>query len=167
MNTPSRFASRPSSPNNCRGQAGGERIQINQIGRLALTQRFSRAAFCQAHTIRQRPSAQCRNAGRPVICRKTNWKTCLDAHTLGVTLFALVIQDGLVFAHQKQKEATIVSGSIEIDFKGKAAIIVPHSESQVLEPLAVPISGAKLLVDTLVVMIAEAEAVAAKQPNKQ
>jgi hypothetical protein len=37
----------------------------------------------------------------------------------------------------------------------------------VLEPLAIPISGAKLLVDTLVVMIAEAEAVAAKQPNKQ
>lgn len=88
--------------------------------------------------------------------------------TLGVTLFALVIQDGVAFAQQKEKEATIVSGmSIEIDLKGKAVIIAPRSESRVLEPLAVPISGAKLLVDTLVVMIAEAEAAAAKQPNKQ
>ena len=78
------FRKPPSSPNNCRGQAGGERIQINRIGRLALTQRFYRAAFCQARTLRQRPS----------------------------------------------------------------------------------VSSAKLLVDTLVVMIAEAEAVAAKQPNK-
>jgi len=50
------FRKPPSSPNNCRGQAGGERIQINRIGRLALTQRFYRAAFCQARTIRQRPS---------------------------------------------------------------------------------------------------------------
>ena len=50
--------------------------------------------------------------------------------------------------------------------KGKAAIIAPRSETQVLEPLAVPISGAKLLVDTLVVMIAEAETVASKQSNK-
>jgi len=48
--SPSGFASPPSSPNNCRGQASGERIQINQIGRLALTRRFSMAAFCQART---------------------------------------------------------------------------------------------------------------------
>jgi hypothetical protein len=44
-------------------------------------------------------------------------------------LFALVIQDGVAFAHQKQKEATIVSGmSIEIDSKDKAVIIAPRSE---------------------------------------
>ena len=82
-------------------------------------------------------------------------------------MFALVIQDGVAFAHQKQKEATIVSGmSIEIDSKDKAVIIAPRSESRVLKPLAIPISGAKFLLDTLVVMIAGAEAVAAKQPNK-
>ena len=88
--------------------------------------------------------------------------------TLIVTLFALVIQDKVAFAQQnKQKEATIVSGmTIEIDFKGKAVIIAPRSQSRVLEPLAIPISGAKLLVDTLVVMITEAEAAAVKQPNK-
>ena len=88
--------------------------------------------------------------------------------TLIVTLFALVIQDGVAFAQQnKQKEATIVSGmTIEIDSKGKAVIIAPRSQSRVLEPLAIPISGAKLLVDTLVVMITEAEAAAVKQPNK-
>jgi hypothetical protein len=88
--------------------------------------------------------------------------------TLIVTLFALVIQGGVAFAQQnKQKEATIVSGmSIEIDSEGKAVIITPRSESGVLEPLAIPISGAKHLVDALVVMITQAEAAAAKQPNK-
>jgi hypothetical protein len=88
--------------------------------------------------------------------------------TLIVTLFALVIQDGVAFAQQnKQKEATIVSGmTIEIDSDGKAVIVAPRSESRALEPLAIDVNGAKLLVDTLVVMIAEAEAIAAKQPNK-
>ena len=83
-------------------------------------------------------------------------------------MFALAIQGGVAFAQQnKQKEATIVSGmTIEIDSKGKAVIIAPRSQSRVLESLAIPISGAKLLVDTLVVMITEAEAAAAKQPNK-
>jgi hypothetical protein len=53
--------------------------------------------------------------------------------TLIVTLFALVIQDGVAFAQQnKQKEATIVSGmTIEIDSKGKAVIIAPRSQSRV------------------------------------
>ena len=87
--------------------------------------------------------------------------------TLALTLFALVIQGGVAFAQQKQKEATIVSGmTIEIDSDGKAVIVAPRSESRVLEPLAIDVNGAKLLVDTLVVMIAEAEAIAAKQPNK-
>jgi hypothetical protein len=88
--------------------------------------------------------------------------------TLIVTLFALVIQGGVAFAQQnKQKEATIVSGmSIEIDSEGKAIIITPRSESGVLEPLAITIDGAKHLVDALVVMITQAEADVAKQPNK-
>jgi len=43
-------------------------------------------------------------------------------------LFALVIQGGVAFAQQKQKEAMIVSGmTIEIDSKGKAVI---HSAAQ-------------------------------------
>jgi hypothetical protein len=88
--------------------------------------------------------------------------------TLIVTLFALVIQGGVAFAQQnKQKEATIVSGmSSEIDSEGKAIIITPRSESGVLEPLAITIDGAKHLVDALVVMITQAEADVAKQPNK-
>jgi len=45
-------------------------------------------------------------------------------------------------------------------------IITPRSESGVLEPLAITISGAKHLVDALVVVITQAEAAAAKQPNK-
>jgi hypothetical protein len=88
--------------------------------------------------------------------------------TLTVTLFALVIQGGVAFAQRnKQKEATIVSGmSIQIDSKGKAVIITPRSQSGALEPLAITISGAKHLVDALVVMITQAEEAAAKQPNK-
>lgn len=40
--------------------------------------------------------------------------------TLRVTLFALVIQGGVAFAQQKQKEATIVSGmTIEIDLRAR------------------------------------------------
>ena len=47
----------------------------------------------------------------------------MHTFTLGVTLFALVIQDGDAFAQQKQKEAMIVSGmTIEIDSKGRAVI---------------------------------------------
>jgi len=46
-------------------------------------------------------------------------------------------------------------------------IIAPRSESRVPEALAVPTSGPKLPVDTLVVIIGEAEAFAAKQPSKQ
>ena len=88
--------------------------------------------------------------------------------TMIVTLFALVIQVGVAFAQQnKQKEATIVSGmSFEIDSEGKAIIITPRSKSGVLEPLAITIDGAKHLVDALVVVITQAEAGVAKQPNK-
>ena len=88
--------------------------------------------------------------------------------TLTVTLFALVSQGEVAFAQQnKQKEATIVSGmSVEIDSKGKAVILTPRSQSGVLEPLAIPISGANLLVKTLQAKIAEAKAIAAKQPKQ-
>ena len=88
--------------------------------------------------------------------------------TLTVTLLALVSQGEVAFAQQnKQKEATIVTGmSVDIDSKGKAVILTPRSKSGVLEPLAIPISGAKHLVDALVVKITQAEAAAAKQPNK-
>ena len=41
-----------------------------------------------------------------------------------------------------------------------------RSKSGVLEPLAIPISGANLLVKTLQAKIAEAKAIAAKQPKQ-
>ena len=83
-------------------------------------------------------------------------------------MFALAIQGGVAFAQQnKQKEATIVTGmTVEIDSKGKAVILTPRSQSGVLEPLAIPISGANLLVKTLQAKIAEAKAIAAKQPKQ-
>ena len=66
-----------------------------------------------------------------------------------------------------QKVATIVTGmTVEIDSKGKAVILTPRSQSGVLEPLAIPISGANLLVKTLQAKIAEAKAIAAKQPKQ-
>ncbi|MGA7388227.1 MAG: hypothetical protein WBW99_09920 [Pseudolabrys sp.] len=88
--------------------------------------------------------------------------------TLTVTLLALVSQGEVAFAQQnKQKEATIVTGmSVDIDSKGKAVILTPRSQSGVLEPLAIPISGANLLVKTLQAKIAEAKAIAAKQPKQ-
>jgi hypothetical protein len=88
--------------------------------------------------------------------------------TLTVTLFALVSQSGVAFAQQnKQKEATILTGmAVEIDSKGKAVILTPRSQSGVLEPLAIPISGAELLEKALKTKIAQAKAVAAKQPKQ-
>ena len=88
--------------------------------------------------------------------------------TLTVTLFALVSQGGVAFAQQnKQKEATIISGmTVEIDSKGRAVIITPRSQSGVLEPLAIPISGAELLEKALKTKIAQAKAIAAKQPKQ-
>ena len=68
---------------------------------------------------------------------------------------------------QNQHVATIVSGmGIEIDFKGKAVILTPRSQSGVLEPLAIPLSGADLLVATLKTKIAQAKAIVAKQPKQ-
>ena len=81
---------------------------------------------------------------------------------------AAKIADGLskpaIAGGQNQKVATIVSGmSIQIDSKGEAVILTPRSQSGVLETLAIPISGANLLVKTLQTKIAEAKATAAKQ----
>ena len=88
--------------------------------------------------------------------------------TLTVTLFALVSQGGVAFAQQnKQKEATILSGmTVEIDSKGRAVILTPRSESGVLEPLAITISGAELLEKALKTKIAQAKAIAAKQSKQ-
>jgi hypothetical protein len=85
---------------------------------------------------------------------------------------AAKIADGLskpaIAEGRNQKFATIVSGmSIETDAKGKAVIIIPRSQSGVLEPLAIPISGAELLVAALKTKIVQAKATAAKQPKKR
>ena len=66
-------------------------------------------------------SAQRRSTGRLVIRRKTNGeRVSMHTLTLAVALFALLIQGGVAFAQQKQKEATIVSGmTIEIDLRAR------------------------------------------------
>lgn len=84
---------------------------------------------------------------------------------------AAKIADGLsrpvVAGARNQKVATIVSGlSIEIDSKGKAVILTPRNQSGVLESLAIPISGAELLVKALKTKITQAKATAAKQPRQ-
>ena len=81
---------------------------------------------------------------------------------------AAKIADGLskpaIAGGQNQKVATIVTGmSIQVDSQGKAVILTPRSQSGALETLAIPISGANLLVKTLQAKIAEAKATAAKQ----
>ena len=83
--------------------------------------------------------------------RDGNRENVMRTITLTVIMFALVSQGGVAFAQQpKQKAATILSGmSVEIDSKGKAVILTPRSKSGVLEPLAIPISGANLLVKAL------------------
>ena len=53
--------------------------------------------------------------------------------------------------------------TVQVDSKGEAVILGPRSRSGALEPLAIPISGANLLVKTLQAKIAEAKAIAAKQ----
>jgi hypothetical protein len=69
---------------------------------------------------------------------------------------------------QNKQVATIVSGMIiQTDSEGKAVIVSPRSQSGVLEPLAIPISGAKLLVRALKAKISQAKATAAKQPKQQ
>ena len=81
---------------------------------------------------------------------------------------AAKIADGLskpaIAGGQNRQVATLVSGmTIQVDSKGEAVILTPRSRSGALEPLAIPISGANLLVKTLQTKIAEAKATAAKQ----
>ena len=86
--------------------------------------------------------------------------------TVTVMLFALVSQGGVAFA-QQNKQATILSGmTVEIDSKGRAVILTPRSQSGVLEPLAITISGAELLEKALKTKISQAKAIAAKQPKQ-
>jgi hypothetical protein len=84
---------------------------------------------------------------------------------------AAKMADGLskpaIAGGRNQKVATIVSGmSIETD-EGEAVILIPRSQSGVLEPLAIPISGAELLVAALKTKIVQAKATAAKQPKQR
>ena len=67
---------------------------------------------------------------------------------------AAKIADGLskpaIAVGENRQIATIISGmTIETDSEGKAVILTPRTESNVMEPLAIPISGAKLLVPAL------------------
>jgi hypothetical protein len=85
---------------------------------------------------------------------------------------AAKIADGMskpaVAGGQNMEVATVVSGMIiQVDSEGKAVILTPRSQSSVMEPLAIPISGAKLLVRALKRKIAEAKTTAAKQPKQQ
>jgi hypothetical protein len=69
---------------------------------------------------------------------------------------------------QNQHVATLVYGmTIEVDAKGEAVILTPRSRSGALEPLAIPISGANLLVKTLQTKIFEAKAIAAKHRKQR
>ena len=81
---------------------------------------------------------------------------------------AAKITDGLskpaIAGGQNRQVATLVYGmNIQVDSKGKAVIVTPRGRSGTLEPLAIPIGGAKLLVKALQTKIAEAKATAAKQ----
>jgi hypothetical protein len=85
---------------------------------------------------------------------------------------AAKIADGMgkpaIAGGQNKQVATIISGmTIETDSEGKAVILTPRSQSNVMEPLAIPISGAKLLVRALKTKIAQAKRTAAKQPKHQ
>jgi hypothetical protein len=57
--------------------------------------------------------------------------------------------------------------TIQVDSKGEVVILTPRSRSGALEPLAIPMSGANLLVKTLQTKIAEAKATAAKQRKQR
>ena len=81
---------------------------------------------------------------------------------------AAKIADGLskraIAGGQNQQVATLVYGmNIQVDSKGEAVIVTPRGRSGALEPLAIPISGANLLVKALQTKIAEAKVTAAKQ----
>ena len=69
---------------------------------------------------------------------------------------------------QTKQVATIVSGmTIETDSEGKAVVLTPRTQSNVMESLAIPVDGAKLLLRALKAKIAQAKRTAAKQPKQQ
>jgi len=70
---------------------------------------------------------------------------------------------------QNKHVATIVSGmTIVTDSEGRAVVLIPRNQSSnAMESLAIPISGAKLLVRALKKKIAQANRTAAKQPKQQ
>src|SRR5262245_30724725 len=83
---------------------------------------------------------------------------------------AAKIADGLskpaIAGGQNRQIATIISGmTIETDSEGKAVILTPRTQSNVMEPLAIPISGAKLLVRALKKKIVQAKRTAARTRN--
>ena len=85
---------------------------------------------------------------------------------------AAKIADGLskpaIAGGQEKRVATLLSGmTVQIDSKGEALIISPRSRSGALEPLAIPISAANLLVKGLQTKISEAKAIAAKQHKRR
>ena len=83
---------------------------------------------------------------------------------------ALKIADGLskpaTPEGQKDKVAQLVYGmTIQADPQGRAVILTPRDSSGNLQSLAVPLTGADQLLETLTAKIAEAKAFAAKQPK--
>ena len=83
---------------------------------------------------------------------------------------ALKIADGLskpaTAGAQKDMVAQLVYGMIiQADPQGRAIIITPRDSSGNLQSLAVPLTGADQLLETLKAKIDEAKAFAAKQPS--
>lgn len=68
---------------------------------------------------------------------------------------------------QKLEVAALVYGMIvQADPQGRAVILTPRDEKGNLQSLAIPLTGADELLETLKEKIAEAKAFAAKQPTK-
>lgn len=83
---------------------------------------------------------------------------------------ALKIADGLskpaAPGAKKDEVAQLVYGMIiQADPEGRAVIITPRDSSGNLQSLAIPLTGADQLLETLKEKIAEAKAFAAKQPG--
>jgi hypothetical protein len=68
---------------------------------------------------------------------------------------------------QKLQVAALVYGMmIQADPQGRAVIIIPRNQSGNLQPLAIPLTGADQLLETLRAKIAEAKAFAAKRQQQ-
>jgi hypothetical protein len=68
---------------------------------------------------------------------------------------------------QKLRVAELVYGMmIQADPQGRAVILTPRNQSGELQPLAIPLTGADQLLETLREKIAEAKAFAAKQQKQ-